>query len=289
MAIKKKHMKKLDCLILSTGRAASTAIYRYIDTACELNLPVNKEPHFWCNLDLYDGVYPLLREINKTKDSDYWQLYRNSEKVIDASVGYFFCLDDVIEKLHKYNQNPKVIFLYRDPVSRARSLFNELKKKKIVTSENFLEDIKIDKKEGLWWEFYYDNVFYFDNFEKIRENFSSVIAINYDYFCKNQTTVILSLSKFLGVSHTQIELIDFTPVNSSYEALFISKFRFSRFFGKFFPTSFKQNFIRKVGQYLLKVQKRNVIDLSCYLNVSLNQFKRFREQINYKDMICIKK
>ena len=56
-------MRKLDCLIISTARAASTAVYQYLNVRGNLGLPINKEPHHWCDVKSYPGRYELLDSI----------------------------------------------------------------------------------------------------------------------------------------------------------------------------------------------------------------------------------
>jgi len=282
-------MREIDCLIISTGRAASTAIYKYLGVVGELNLPWNKEPHFWCDIEKHGDLYDLLCEINIRDDAAYSQLYSNSELVVDASVGYFFYIEEVIRKLSEYGQKPKVIFLYREPVSRAESLFNELKKKDTANSANVSDDIKIKKEEGLWWESYYDNVDYFDAFVKMEDYFNEIIAINYDYFSKNQKKVISLLSSFLKVDAVQLDSLELVPINSSKDAVVISKFRFVREFVKFLPKPIK-NYIKSIiGERLLKSQKLIQDDLTSYLSNSIAQYQAFRKHIEYKDILCTKK
>lgn len=285
-------MKKMDAMIISTGRAASTAIYKYLDIAGHLNLPNNKEPHFWCDFDQYSGIYEGLKSIHVTDESSYVGLYVSSKIFLDASVGYFFCLEDVIKKMKNANQNPRVIFLYREPVSRAASLFNELKKKGLTQSENVFVDIQREKEVGMWWEYYYDNVRYADVFSIMKNYFNDILAVNYDYFSRNQVKVVNELLAFLSLNINDNSKLDFSPVNSSAEAIALSKIsemRRIRKIGKFFPFSLR----KKIANILAKVVTRPIegdtSNLEKYLPVSMAQYQSFRELIGHEDLLCLKK
>src|SRR5690606_10515477 len=113
----------------------------------------------------------------------YEALYNDSKMMIDASVGYFFCVEEVIRKVKEFGQFPKIVFLYREPRSRAASLFNELRKKGIEDApdlESALKDAAL-RTDGLWWERYYDNVRYSDVFEALSNTFD-VLPIEYRHF-----------------------------------------------------------------------------------------------------------
>jgi hypothetical protein len=282
-------MSNVDCLIVSTGRAASTAIYRYLGLAGNLSLPFNKEPHFWCDIDMYSGLYDALRELSIRNLSSYYQLYSKSKIVIDASVGYFFCLEQVIENMRSAEQMPKVIFLYREPVSRARSLFNELKKKKLVTSKCIEDDICKRKEQGLWWEHYYDNVLYMDNFEMMKSYFDEILSINYEFFSLNQEATLHAIFKFIEIEPVKLKSINLKPLNSSVEAIAISRLQIFSKLSKYMPHNLKNGIKTIIGRKLISDQNILARDISSYLPNSIAQYKTFRNHVNYKDVLCLKK
>ena len=96
--------------IISTGRAASSSIYQYLDEFFELNLPRNKEPHYYLNTKKLKKKPYILKKILVTKKKTYKSLYRNSKISIDASVGYFFYIDDFLKRSKLDYKNSKIIF-----------------------------------------------------------------------------------------------------------------------------------------------------------------------------------
>ena len=153
---------KYVCLIVSTGRAASTSIYRYLDFAGRLNLPKLKEPHFLCDVTSYEGLNRDISSIYISDKLHYQSLYKHSKLILDASCGYFFSLDNVISNIKALDlaKKPKVIFLYREPISRALSWYNERVKRNLTQADSPITDILSCPHPGLWWENYYDNVLY---------------------------------------------------------------------------------------------------------------------------------
>lgn len=282
-------MRDVDVIIVSTGRAASTAVYQYLDAACELNLPKNKEPHYWCDIHKYGGLHSVLKDIHISGFSDYMDIYSRSRIVIDASVGYFFCLDEVIERLKREGQAPKIVFLYREPVSRAVSLFNEERKKGSTDANDVLAEIKRERDPGLWWEYYYDNVLYADCFEKMRSSFDNILAVNYDHFSKDPRSTLEKICGFLELDGINLDKMSFAPVNSSREAVAVSRLRKFRGVGHLVPSFAKDKIVSLVA-FLGRKRARHIPpDLKRYLPTSIGQYETFREQIGFEDILCIRK
>lgn len=282
-------MRGVDVIIVSTGRAASTAVYQYLDVACELNLPKNKEPHYWCDIHKYGGLHNVLKDIHISKFTDYMDAYSCSKTVVDASVGYFFCLDEVIERLKQEGQAPKIVFLYREPVTRAVSLFNEERRKGSTDANDVSADIKRDRDPGLWWEHYYDNVLYADCFEKMRSSFDSLLAVNYDHFSKDPRSALEEICDFLELDGINLDEMSFAPINSSREAVAVARLRKFRRVGHLVP-SFAKRMVVSLAASLGQKRARHIpTGLNRYLPTSIGQYEKFREQIGFEDILCIRK
>lgn len=274
----------VDALIVSVGRSASTAVYQYLNRACELNLPSNKEPHHWMGVSRYQGRYALLDSVYVPERGKYIELYRESMKVVDASVGYFFYIDDVIHNLRAAGQRPKVVFLYRDPLSRAISLFNELKKKGLTSNETVLEDLGEVKPAGLWWENYYDNVMYYDNFKRMSDYFEDILAVSYDAFRLDPAAVFGCIAHHLDMPI--VRSIDYVAVNSSAEAKLQMSAARMRWMTKHIPAGIKSMLrgflVGAMGNSPTVTDQR----IAGYLTRSIEQYKAFREFLGEKDIVC---
>ena len=232
-------MRNVDCLIISTGRAASTATYQYLNEMANLNLPKNKEPHHWCDISRYSRRHPLLERIYVEDKRDYEKLYRDSRLLVDASVGYFFCIDEVIRRLERVDQSPRILFLYREPVTRAASLFYELRRKALEPASSIEEALveESEKPEGMWWERYYDNVDYARVYRRITQSFDEILPIDYSDFSASPASAMHEILAFLELR--KLRDVDLRPVNSSQWAVVDRKMRVLRPFKRFLPKSWK--------------------------------------------------
>jgi hypothetical protein len=278
-------MRDLDCLIISTGRAASTATYKYLSEIGNLRLPANKEPHFWCDLRHYAGRYDLLNQLYVKESQPYEQLYRDSRMMIDASVGYFFYIDDVLQKLCDYSQKPKILFLYRDPVSRAVSLFNELTKKGLEHAKNVQVALQSDpqKPVGLWWEHYYDNVYYETVFKRMTAYFDQVLAVNYDALKRSPAQAIDRILDFVGIQ--RVKTIDYRPINTSAQAVLAHKTRRIRWLGQLVPASAKcliESLMVRMVRYTRHVEPPTT-SFSSLLPRSITEYTAFQISVQEKD------
>ena len=279
---------KINCLLISTGRTGSTALYNYISVAGELNLPSNKEPHHLIsNVDKIAGVYDKLLSLYIDDEGDYFSLYKDSKIHLDASVGYFFYIESVIKKLSNYGEKPKVIYLYREPYSRARSLFNELKKKNISYSDDIYTDVKHKPPEGLWWERYYDNVDYDSVLSRIDEYFDDILLISYDEFSKNPQKATEKALNFMGLELRSTENC-YSPINSSKEGIVSEKFAAFSFLGKLLPKKTRRLVKASLGVIMLKIFRKEKM-LDGFLNRSDTQYKVLINKVRNKEYACLKK
>ncbi len=188
---------------------------------------------------------------------------------------------------------PKVILLYREPVSRSRSFFYE-KKKKNMTKFNCVEDdMKSPRQEGLWWEYYYDNIDYFDNYIALESYFTEILAINYHYFSRNQLKVMGEILKFINIDKRNFDGIELEPVNSSKEAILTSKMHKFRIFRSYLPGPIEKvigKATRKALRYCTKVETNDLAaDIRPYLQNSLSQYEKFRDYIKHEDVVWLRK
>ena len=281
-------MRKVDCLIVSTARAASTSMYHYLNDIGGLCLPANKEPHFWCDVEKYSGRYSLLDELYIGETSRYEELYRESKIVVDASVGYFFYIDDVISKLREFRQKPKALFLYREPTSRAASLFNELRRKGIeeeTTLEKALTAAK-NRSPGRWWEHYYDNVQYDRVFESMCNYFDEILAVNLDAIQTSPEETVGGVLRFLEIA--PVRTIEYLPMNTSNGAILSMKLKRLRRISPFIPRGLKttiRHFLSRFSRSGDTRGKENASgDVSEMLSMSVASYKKFRSAVQEKDI-----
>jgi len=239
-------------------------------------LPWNKEPHYWCDIRRFEGRYRFLDSLYVSGDREYERLYAQSCRLIDASVGYFFCIDDVIERLEMASQRPSVVFLYREPSSRAQSLFFELKKKGLESAPDLSSALAraAVRHSGLWWENYYDNVKYDDVLQKLGRTFSKVLAVDYSAFNEMTAQVIDTVATFLEIP--RVAAPDLTPVNTSIDAQFATRLGRLRGLGRFLPSGPRTS-LKKL--LLQRAPLPKYVAPSDLLSESMNQYAALMRRV----------
>jgi len=275
-------MRNVDCLIISTARAASTSIYNYINQAGELGLPRNKEPHFWCDLEKYADRYPLLDELYVADSERYEALYKNAKLLIDASVGYFFYIDDVISKLCAFGQKPKILYLYREPISRTSSLFNELRKKGVETESSLDDALRSAsaREGGLWWERYYDNVAYDRVFQSVSSYSGSVLAVSYHAFARTPEKTMQKILAFMEIE--PIHRISYVPMNTSIDAIVSGRLSKWGRFSPWVPRVLK-NVVKRLMSSATRLDRKMPSDISKWLPDSIAAYQNFRTSVKEND------
>jgi hypothetical protein len=191
----------VDCVIFSTGRAASTSIYRYLDEMCALDLPANKEPHYWLEGALnYKGVPAILKGIHVADPRGYEQLYQNARLSVDASVGYYHYAKKVVAKIHSAGEIPKILMLVREPISWARSLHVENLYQGIERLRSLDDCLAEDRADlNLWWQLRYRDIRYREVFETLTAAFPEVMLVDYDDFRADVDGVMREICRFLDL------------------------------------------------------------------------------------------
>ena len=276
--------KKKFVFIISTGRAGSNAIYSYLNKMCDLNLPNNNAPHYWIDVEKYHNKAGAILDCYVADYQKYMSLYINSKIALDASVGYFFYIDEFLENLKKKSIEPKIIFLYREPIGRTISHFNQLKKKKMTKFSSIYKELNIKWDKGTWCERCYDNIFYYDVFKKINKNFKDVLLINFKDFKNNPHDELKKIINFLEFQ--QIKSIDYWPINASSD-IYLNKltdFKISKYVSMLMNSEIKKKSKKLVSYffyYFNKLFKKKISQkfLENKLKNSMCQYKQFLDYL----------
>lgn len=161
----------IDAFIISPGRTASSSIYYSLNEIGDLQLPLNKEPHYFIDLKDKKKKNKILNNLNINNYQDYKKIYKKSCYKIDASTGYFYYVNEFIKNLKKKKINPKIIFLIREPISRSRSLYIHQIKNENENELSFEKCLKRKVKKNVWWQNYYNNTEYHNVYLKLKKIF----------------------------------------------------------------------------------------------------------------------
>jgi hypothetical protein len=271
-----------DLFIISTARSGSSAVYSYLNQIYNNQISLkNKEPHFFLKLNKYKNRPSEIKKYYIDNKKKYLEIFKGDKLSIDASVGYFFEIDEFIKNVKKNfkKKKPKIIFLFREPNSRAKSLYL----KKIITEKEnsnskFEKLLKKKYQKNSWWLNYYDNVYYYKNFLKLKDYFSNILIIDYKQ--------VKNINKKLGIIENFLK----KKVNKKNRKLKLKKLNQSKVpfifniksFYNFLNNDKKIYKIIKILKYYFNLLKfRKIfseiynIEMQDYLKISNKEFKYF--------------
>lgn len=153
-----------DFLIIGAAKSGTTSLYYYLEQHPEIFMSANKEPSFFA----YEGVNnpfhgPGDERRNAkliTNFADYVALFQNAaphQKCGEASVVYLYH-PDAPRRIHEYSPQAKLIVLLRDPVDRAMSAYQHLRRDGYEKIERFddalrAESDRIDRQWQYLWHY----------------------------------------------------------------------------------------------------------------------------------------
>ena len=141
-----------DLFIISTARSGSSSLFKFLNDLYNNGKLSAKEPHFYLQINQYKKKPKNLSMEYIGNQKKYLSNFKDIYLSIDASVGYFFEIDDFLKnlKIKQIKKKPKIILLFREPNGRAKSLYI----KKILTNQDNpkrnLEKIFREKKKELF-------------------------------------------------------------------------------------------------------------------------------------------
>lgn len=275
-----------DLFIISTARSGSSSLYTFLDKIYNKKTTFNnKEPHFFLKLKNYKKKPKLLKKIYINDMQKYKDLFKSKNLSIDASVGYFFEIDEFLKNIKKIkvNKKSKIIFLFREPFGRAKSLYL---KNIAIGNENyntqFVSLLKKKIKKNYWWTNYYDNVFYYSSFLKLKNFFSEILIIDHAQIKKldNKLNIIEEfLEKKINLDNKKIK------IEKLNKAKLDNVINFKNF-NNFLFTDKKiykfKNFLNYYSKFLKQRKLYNQVinqDIKNCLNISKIEFKKFINEI----------
>lgn len=221
-------MRGPDFICVGAQKAGTTTLYDRLSQHPEITLPNRKEIRFFNH------------DPNWKMGLDYYlKNFSNFEEGITGDITPdYFCYDYVPERIYKtLGPNVKLIFMLREPVSRAYSQFNHFRRlgvEKSTSFEDYLSSYSVFdsmQRRDSWNspEYYVERGFYLrqiNNYLKFFDT-SNMLFVNFDDFVKNDKDAVMSsICGFLGV-----ESIPFDYSVHSNEG-FIDKSFLIKFFDK---------------------------------------------------------
>lgn len=216
--------------IPGAAKAGTSSLHEYLNQHPDIFMSPFKEPQFfshdkplWGKVGYNDGI------------ATYKQYFAGAEghKIVGESSTSYMLFPKVIERIKKHISNPKFIFIFRNPVSRAYShytwmLSHHAEKKGF--RQVFIDDMDVlidsernHDKVGRY-RYYYQNGLYATWLQKFQENFGkeNIHVITLECLKTDELDILNSCFRFLQIN----ELESITSVQSNqtvrtkYEVLF---------------------------------------------------------------------
>ena len=198
-------------LIVGAAKSGTTSLHNYLNEHPDIHMCSPKEPHFLINKEI--GVDRISNGIKSLKD--YESLFLQSEQckyIGESSVMYLMYPEIVIPKIKKMlGLNTRIIIMLRNPVERAYSGFNHVKRYNNkedksfeiawqISEERYFNDPKMTpasryKKLGM----------YYNQVKSFLDELTNVHVIIYDDYTEDFHGEMKKLFSFLNVHYIEID------------------------------------------------------------------------------------
>ncbi|OIQ00267.1 MAG: hypothetical protein AUK35_03855 [Zetaproteobacteria bacterium CG2_30_46_52] len=201
-----------DFLIVGAAKAGTSALFRILGQHPSVFIPQNKEPNFFA----FDGSIPKYAGIHDAETivrnsicdpNEYYGLFRDckSHQVTGEASTLYLYDKTAPSRIKETLPNVKIIIVLRNPVERALSAYNHLRRDLREDSESFeealeKEHLRIQQRWEHLWHYkavgeYYDQLLRYKNL--FPDN--KLLIINYDDFLSSPDMIIKDVCEFIGV------------------------------------------------------------------------------------------
>ncbi len=206
-------MTKPNLFVPGAAKSGTSSLHVYLNMHPDIYMSENKEPHFFSHDQRY----------NEEKDEyyGYFQPGKDAKYRGESSTGYMV-FDNVVERIKSDIENPKFIFVLRNPIERIFSHYNwvnSLVGEKLDFRTAILKD-KDDQPDytvrfEYGFRFYYQYGLYAKYIKQYYENFGAenILIILTEDLKKDPLKEVNKCFNFLGLS--SLESIDTVKTNST--------------------------------------------------------------------------
>jgi len=182
-------------LIVGATRSGTTSLYYYLKQHPEIEFPSLKEPRYFSSLNLkLPQRGPGDETVDKKLVLDFdeykrlFEPFKNSDMVGEASSEYLTDADFTAEKIRDVVGDVPIIIILRNPVQRAYSAYNNLRRdgRETETFGRALELEESRRSEGwdVMWAYKHVGL-YCEQVRKYLDNFSRVKILIFEEFIIN--------------------------------------------------------------------------------------------------------
>ena len=192
-------------LIVGAAKSGTTSLHHYLNQHPSVFMCSPKEPHFLINNDIGEQRIPK----GVLSLENYKFLFKGSSTKKyrgESSVMYLSFPEFAIKNINKYlSKDVKIIIMLRNPVDRAYSGYQHVKRYNFMESLSF--EKALDQSESRYHNTsnmtpasrYLELGMYFEQVKRFIEEFDNVHVIIYDDYKNNFNSEIDNVFKFLDV------------------------------------------------------------------------------------------
>lgn len=196
-----KSKQRIDFLVVGTQKGGTSALDKYLRQHPEIGMAKRKELHFFDNEKIF-----AKSKIDYSKYENKFDFESNKKVYGEVTPNYIYWQPSC-RRIWEYKQNIKLIFILRNPITRAFSHWN-MQFDRNVDKEDFSFAIKNEErrlKEALPLQHrkfsYIDRGYYSKQIRRYKRFFNKeqMLFIKYEEFKENQEHKLLEIFEFLGV------------------------------------------------------------------------------------------
>ena len=201
-------------LIVGAAKSGTTSLHNYLDQHPNIFMSDFKEPHFLINdiigsKRIHNGVLSL---------KEYEKLFLNTNNYTyrgESSVMYLLFAQEAIENIKKYlGENVKIIIMLRNPIERAYSGYQHVKRYNHMENLSFEDAIGVCEKRYMEVinftpaSRYLEIGNYYNQVKLFMDNFSNVHVMIYDDYKYDINAEINKVLRFLDLPEHVIDTRD---------------------------------------------------------------------------------
>lgn len=203
--------KSPNLLIVGAAKSGTTSLHNYLNQHPDIFMSSHKEPHFLINKEIGEQRIPN----GIINIAEYFQLFKgNSHKKYrgESSVMYLLFSKITIANIKKYlSEEVKIIIMLRNPVERAYSGYQHVKRYNTMESLSFKD--ALEKSENRYFNNkymtpasrYLELGMYYDQVKEFSNAFTSIHVIIYDDYKADFNSELQKVFKFLEIDSIVID------------------------------------------------------------------------------------
>ena len=193
-------------LIVGAAKSGTTSLHNYLNQHPSVFMCSPKEPHFLINKEIGEQRIPK----GILNIEDYKALFKEASNKLyrgESSVMYLLFSEFTVKNINKYlSKDVKIIIMLRNPVERAYSGYQHIKRYNLTESLSF--EKALDQSENRYHNDsnmtpasrYLELGMYFEQVKRFIEEFDNVHVIIYDDYKNDFSSEMDNVFKFLNVA-----------------------------------------------------------------------------------------